>query len=305
MTLTMSRVKASNEFVAGELCAPLKDMSGERASKGTLGALLASEGYVFLRNVLPPADVMAARAEVLERLASVGEVVAPAISARWSGQSRREELAPDLGAFWQSVCEGPNLRRLSHGRAIYAIVEEIIGAQPIAQDFLYLRAGVPGTATDLHYDYPFFARKSRKVVTCWVPIGPVPIEEGPLVIVEGSNQFADLLSDVTSLDVVEYPQKRAAFEQKVAEFARARGSRLLTADFQPGDIVVMNMFTCHGSLDNYTPDNRIRLSFDLRFQPASEPRDERFFGKSPIGITGRGYAELNGAKPLGRSWHQR
>ena len=49
----------------------------------------------------------------------------------------------------------------------------------------------------------------------------------------------------------------------------------------------------------------IRLSFDLRIQAADAPRDERFFGPDPIGITGRGYAELNGAKPLGESWHQR
>jgi hypothetical protein len=70
-------------------------------------------------------------------------------------------------------------------------------------------------------------------------------------------------------------------------------------------MIVLNMFTAHGSLDNRSPANRVRLSFDIRWQPADEPIDPRYFGRHPGGTTGAGYAELNGARPLLEDWHVR
>jgi hypothetical protein len=36
-----------------------------------------------------------------------------------------------------------------------------------------------------------------------------------------------------------------------------------------------------------------------------DEKDSRFFGNPPKGLTGHGYGELNGAKPLTEEWHQR
>jgi hypothetical protein len=91
----------------------------------------------------------------------------------------------------------------------------------------------------------------------------------------------------------------------MAEFARERGTRLLTADFAPGDVLILSMLVCHASLDNHDADKHIRLSFDVRYQAADEPRDARFYGSPPAGVTGKSYGELNGARPLGQAWHQR
>ena len=38
----------------------------------------------------------------------------------------------------------------------------------------------------------------------------------------------------------------------------------------------------HCSLDNQSPDNRIRLSIDTRYQPAIDQVDERWIGDDPI-----------------------
>jgi len=43
----------------------------------------------------------------------------------------------------------------------------------------------------------------------------------------------------------------------------------------------------------------------VRWQPAADPIDERYFGPRPAGTTGAGYGELNGAKPLTEDWHTR
>jgi hypothetical protein len=65
------------------------------------------------------------------------------------------------------------------------------------------------------------------------------------------------------------------------------------------------MLTLHGSLDNHSALGRVRLSSDVRYQPAAEPTDPRYFGPNPGGTTGAGYGELNGAKPLTQAWHVR
>ncbi len=57
------------------------------------------------------------------------------------------------------------------------------------------------------------------------------------------------------------------------------GGRWLTAEYQPGDLLIFSMHTVHGSLDNQT--DRIRISADTRYQLASEPVDERFAVEQP------------------------
>ena len=58
------------------------------------------------------------------------------------------------------------------------------------------------------------------------------------------------------------------------------GLRWLTAEFEPGDVVVFSPFTMHGSLDNRSP--RFRISIDARYQRAADPIDERWIGERPI-----------------------
>ena len=89
------------------------------------------------------------------------------------------------------------------------------------------------------------------------------------------------------------------------DFVRERETRLLTTDFGPGDLVVFDMFTQHGTLDNLSTIGRVRLSCDVRWQPAMHPLDPRYLGDDPPGTTGAGYGELNGAKPLTEAWHTR
>ena len=70
--------------------------------------------------------------------------------------------------------------------------------------------------------------------------------------------------------------------------------------FQAGDLLVFNMLTLHGSLDNQSPLGRVRLSCDVRYQPAEDPHDDpRYFGPRPAGSKGGGYGDMRGAQPLG------
>ena len=205
-------------------------------------------------------------------------------------------MVGDLGAFWKSVSEGPALRRVTHGPRLHAVLARVAGAPVRAHDYLFLRAAPVGRTTGLHFDYPFFTRATERVYTGWVPLGDVPATDGPLVIVEGSHRFTDLHDEVRGFDVVYDTSRKAQVASDFAEFAESRDCRLLTADFRAGDVCIFGMLTLHGSLDNHSPLGRVRLSCDVRYQPAAEPIDPRYFGPNPGGTTGAGRA----AKPASR-----
>ena len=105
---------AQGHLVPDELLGPLRDSTSVRENGSELQRRLSADGYLFLRNAVNRADISAARGEVFERLAEVGEIRQPAIEGIATGESRRRELAADLGDFWQSVNHGPALRFIQH-----------------------------------------------------------------------------------------------------------------------------------------------------------------------------------------------
>ncbi|MCP4815114.1 MAG: hypothetical protein GY888_21610, partial [Planctomycetaceae bacterium] len=122
-----------------ELIGPLTETAFTLDQPETMRRRLARDGYVFFRDILPVSDIQAARAEVFERLAEVGEIRLPVSTGTFTGSSSRRELCPDLGHFWQSVSEGSALRLASHGHRITHVVSSVLGEPAHAHDYLFLR----------------------------------------------------------------------------------------------------------------------------------------------------------------------
>jgi len=305
MNFDVSNCRSQGRKLDASLIARLTETDFAQQTAAELRSRLMHDGYLLLRQVLNVEQVRAARQEVFERLVQVGEIAEPASEGRFTGVSRRRETVEDLGRFWQSVSEGPQLRHVSHGPDIQRVMDTLFGDPGRAHDYLFLRPGVPGRSTDLHYDHPFFARGSSRIHTVWTPLGDIPVSDGPLLVVEGSQNFEDLIAAARSVDYASNDTPQVQLSKAPDELARERGVRLLTADFRAGDVIVFNMTLLHGSLDNQSEAGRTRLSCDVRWQPAIDPVDPRYAGPSPSGTTGVGYGELNGAKPLTESWHKR
>lgn len=301
----LSAAQVHGHPVPDKLLGELRDSSAHREDAATLQDRIATDGYVFVREAVAPALALAAREEALSRLIEVDEIAEPAIEGIFTGRSRRRELVPDLGAFWKSVSEGPALRRLTHGPELRALVSHCLGEPAHPHDYLFLRVGTPGKATDLHYDLPFFCRGSQRVHTVWIALGEIPLELGPLMVLEGSRTYEDLIAPIRKVDYDDVNTPRLAAREDAITMARQRGTRLLSAHFHPGDAILFSMTLMHGSFDHHAVDNRVRLSCDIRFQPVADPMDPRYFGPDPTGTTGAGYGELNGAKPLVEPWHVR
>jgi len=289
-------------FVAGRpvpdrLIGPLNANAAD-GDAAILRRRLAEDGYLFLPGALDPEAVLAARREVFDRLAEVGEIRHPAEAGIASGISWRAELAGDFGCFLKEICEGPALRRVSHGPALHRIAADLLREPARAFDFLWLRPTPVGRASPLHFDHVYMNRGSERVVTAWIPLGAVPVADGPLVIVEGSHRFDHLIDAYRGLDVDRDRDRPGSFDDDPVTVVERHGTRLLTSDFAPGDMVLFGPFTLHGSCDNTSTEGRVRLSCDVRYQPAADPADDRWVGAEPPGHGGLGYGGMSAARPL-------
>lgn len=296
-----------NHEIPPEQFGPLVEVAGANADFDIVHQYVNDYGYCLLRGILDRTAVLAARSEVFQRMADVDEIQSPAEDGVATGRSSRRDQYPDVNAFWKDVSNGTAVRQVTHGDQLRKIITSILLEPARAHDLIYLRPTPPGKSTRMHYDYPFFAGQSLRIHTVWIPFGDIRIEHGPLVIVEGSNGFSDLIDPIRSHD---YSADRSnAAVQKGAYDAinqtdpmtliQQRNTRLLSTEFRAGDLVVFNGFTMHGSLDNISPNGQVRLSCDVRFQPAADPADdERYFGTDPLGSNGGGYGDMRAAKPL-------
>jgi len=290
-----------------DLLGPLVEYPGGLDDHQSLEQTISEQGYVVLRGALDRAAVLAARGEVMTRLHEVGEIDAPPLDGIATGSSQRRETAGDLGEFWKSVNQGTALRAVTHGSQLNQLVESVLAEPARPHDLMYLRPVTVGNGTDLHYDYPFFAGNSERIHTAWIPLGDISLADGPLAIVEDSQHFGDLLESIRDHDYGqdqsnETIQQAAYGKQNQVHpltFCSQRNTRLLSSDFQAGDVLIFSMFTLHGSLENNSPVGQVRLSCDVRYQPAADPAtDGRYFGPAPTGSKGGGYADMRGARPL-------
>ena len=291
--------------VPNALLSELKETNLKNTTDEKLRQTLNDNGYLFLRNVIEKNDITKARNDIFEKLKNVDELEYPFTEGIWSGRSRRDELHKDRGVFWENVSNTESLRKITNGNNLESIFSRIFGISSIGFDFIFLRAVSGGKFTHMHCDAGFFTRKTQKVLTCWLVFTDITIDKGPLFIIEGSHKFSDIKTKYKGFDVNIHKHMKATIDKDPIAFAQQRNSKLLTAQFYPGDALIFGMYTVHGTFENHAKDNKIRLTCDIRFQPNNELRDPRYFGPNPTGTTGAGYGELNSARPLNEDWHVR
>jgi phytanoyl-CoA dioxygenase PhyH len=264
----------------------LRDANALLQDAEGLRGRIAEDGYLLLRGALDRDVVLAARRELCEKLAAVGEIdtAYPVTDAIFSGKSARADI--DVQAFRKDLRTGPAVRALCHEGDVIRFHERFLGGAVRPFDFIWIRTVRPGGATGPHYDVVYMGRGTHNLFTTWIPIGDVPRIEGSLLILENSHRLEELKRTYGAIDVDREgdtnPYHGGWFSKNPVEVREQFGGRWLTTDFQAGDMLVFTMFTMHCSLDNRSPVSRIRLTSDSRYQLASEPADERWVGDDPI-----------------------
>ena len=120
---------------------------------------------------------------------------------------------------------------------------------------------------------------SQRLLTAWLPLGQVPRQRGAMVVSRGSHRmraFAALQQG--------YGQSSAGLDgthsgwlgkapEDLSAFVNPYAIDWRTADFQPGDLVVLTLGVIHMTAPNKT--NSVRISCDTRWQPFSDATDPR------------------------------
>ncbi len=293
------KLTSHGHSVPSEILGPLNESKFEFDSIGTLRTRMEREGYLLLRGLLDRQTVLQARREIFERLAEVGEIskAFPIEMGVATGTSQRAEKVSNLARFWKDLSELPSLRRVTHQGPIIEFFEAFLGGSVRPFDFLWLRTMSPGKASGFHYDHVYMNRGTDHLFSCWTPLGDVRMEEGTLLVMEGSHRFEDLIARYRGMDVDRDPSANGTITLDPVGMAKERGVRLLSSDFRAGDVLILGMFCLHGALDNNSREGKIRLSCDTRHQLETDPIDERWIGPDPI-AHGGGYGGMSAAQPM-------
>lgn len=258
-----------------------------------LRSRMQEQGYLFIRGFFRREDVLAARQTVIRRMIPRGWLD-PDCDPMDGVVRQGVELKfqPELGA------DNPELERVLYQGPIMDFYRRLFGEEVRHFDFTWFRVVGPGMGTNPHCDVVYMGRGTRdRLYTAWVPIGDVPIDLGGLMMLEGSHRQKDRLNPYLERDVdtyctngrhaqeIEAGKKNwewsGSLSNNPVSLREKLGGRWLTTNFKAGDLLTFPMHMVHASLDN--PTNRVRLSSDSRYQPASEPADERWVGENPIG----------------------
>jgi hypothetical protein len=268
----------------------LRDSSDLLCQPDELRLRMQEDGYLYLKSFLNSQEVWHARQEIATRLAAEGclEPGFPVLHCIAKPELKMN-FRPDL------ALKSPALKKLLYSGRMIEFFQVFLGGDVRPFDYTWLRSVAPGRGTHPHCDIVYMGRGTDKLYTAWTPLGDISWELGGLMILEKSHRLENIKNRYGRMDVDSYCSNRknsqlyasgqkwwdGALSKNPVSLRKKYGGRWLSAEFQAGDVLIFSMFTIHASLDNHSPS--IRLSSDSRYQLASEPVDERWVGRNPIG----------------------
>ena len=258
----------------------LRDCNEMLNDVNALRTRLDEDGYLLVRRLQKLERVLAARRMILEHLGRYGKLdrSAPFLDS---------VIAPGAGGMWlggqKEVTHTDEFLDVVESREIMGFFDRLFGEKALTFDYKWLRVVDAGAATPSHYDNVFMGRGTRKLYTCWTPLGDIPLEAGPLTILVGSHlesAYGKVQETYGHADV-DRDNINGHFSMDPLSIVKRYGGQWRTTEFRMGDALIFGMWMMHASLTNES--NRFRISGDTRYQPASEPVDGRWIGREPIG----------------------
>ncbi len=259
---------------------PLRDSSDCKGDAKALRKRLMEDGYLYMRNVLDREEVLEARRAILSYMAE-HEGLEPGARPLDGVMGQYGKTVPMLGR--PPITHHPAVKQVLESSALFDFYKHIFGSPALTYDYKWLRAVGNEEATGCHMDHVYMGRGSKRLMTCWVPFGDLPIEQGTLAICKGSHNepgFEKLRNTYGKMDV-DRDNVAGWFTMNPREITDTFGGRWLANDVRAGDLITFGMHLMHASTTNIT--DRWRISCDIRFQPAEEPADQRWIGQAPGG----------------------
>jgi hypothetical protein len=270
---------------------------------------LKRDGYLFIRGLIPADTIRAVRSRLLAK-AAIGGWLDPASPVE-AGIANLAAACKDPEERYMKVFRGlwsdEELHRLrTHPRAL-ELFGRIFGEPALAhpmfvQRNIFPQSGSFDFTTGVHQDRVHIGGATSYAM--WMPLGDCPREKGALAVAAGSHT-------------------QGILETKVGTGAGGMDISVpipgtwVTGAFKAGDALIFQDVTVHKAVPNRTRE--IRMSFDARYQPASQPiADTNMVPYSGCGAWEEVYAGWQGTDdqyywkrfkldvvPLDRSYYER
>ncbi|MEM9200747.1 MAG: phytanoyl-CoA dioxygenase family protein [Actinomycetota bacterium] len=278
LTLDADRLRFSGTPVRldGDRVGALEDSSSLLLDAEALVDRYEREGYLYLPGLIDSELVLAARTELLQKYAIVGEIddrqpLDDAIAGDRAGLA-----SANMRVLTESLRTGHHYESVILHKPLIDVVGTLLGGGVRPYDFRWPRLARPGEGCGYHCDGPYMSRGTDKHLSVWIPLGRVLPHEGGLMVLEGSHRNEELANGYLKMDADR--DGLVWLSDDPADVQDRYGKRWLTTNFAPGDALVFSMSTVHGAFDNLSPEQRCRLSTDSRYLLAGEVPDERWNG---------------------------
>lgn len=234
-----------------------RDSGGLVARPEALRAAAAEDGYLFLRGLLPASDVLDLRSAILTLCVEAGWCTP---EGRATGVGPYIEGQPEFMAVYDRIQRLEPFHRLALHPALLGLYRTLFGEEPLAHPRNIARVMFPANnqhATPAHQD-ALYIHGTDQTWTAWLPLGECPAELGGIAVMAGSH--GETLLETHSA----YGAGGRAVDTATLQYGWVAG------DMHAGDVLTFHSHTVHQGLPNRTT-NRMRLSVDFRYQPASQP----------------------------------
>jgi len=221
-----------------------------------LRALIASDGYVFLRGLLDADEIRAVGRRGLGHLQAAGwtEAGTDPVWARPQLLVRAVRMRDAFGVpGYREIVADPGFAMIPFVSPLGALMGQILGPAGFCYPLKLPRVVYPASLVPrqpgnfAHKDYG----SVQDMFTCWVPLGDIPRSLGGLAIDPGSQHHTRIRHrPLTGLP-----------------------PGWLTTDYHPGDVLVFHCLTTHAALPNH--EARLRFSAEYRWQLADQPAPRR------------------------------
>jgi len=239
-----------------------------------LRARAEEDGFLFFKQFLPPDPLLDLRRQIIDIVARRGWIRpgtdpmdGAADLAAVADADRRDPSLRYIGVTDEVYREIQRLElfhSLPHDPRIVGLYEALFDGPVFVHPRHIARVLLPSpsfTPTPPHQDY-IYIQGTHRFWTLWFPLGDCPVELGGLSVMRGSHH--EPILDVTSA--------RGAGGKQV--ILCGKDCDWVQDHYQCGDVITFPSHLVHRGLPNQLGD-RIRISLDLRYQPADEPIEEQ------------------------------
>lgn len=254
-----------------------------------LRAQYQTQGYLWLKGLLPRQEILAVRRCFFEMVAEAG-LLAPG-SDPVDGIFSGGQVSPETShRIFAEATQLPAYLALCLSPLIWHFYEEFLGGPIYLHRRKLVRFTTPGdpACTGGHYDLIYLRAGTDQICTSWIPLGDTPVEMGGLVYLQGSDALGRKME-------AKFTRKNAALplEERISAYNKHMASggwiskdlpalanlidgTWLLANYEAGDMVIHSPYMIHASTVNFDAQKRMRLSTDVRYQLQSEKIDPRW-----------------------------